>query len=287
MDLDNLVQANDNEGIDFSLMRTCRRVKYEVQGMLKVYNKITFRSFRSPILDSDPVLDVGQSCAGVVHTLVRRFELVKGWNIVRLAPELLTADIRLKVNARFPQFECVVTGLASLAGEDINNQIIFSEDALNSLGEAPSTFRILDHLYNLVSQHPSWATLSREAWTQHPHKDFVCTIDDALREPDPWTIIATQEDIHQVRQEFYPRQDWYDPYIKTAFASPSDEYAFSAAAVAIKFLTTLSTTERCRFPHIELREDDGAVVFPECHVQGLMPFLRENLRLRVQRIANL
>ncbi|KAK0747385.1 hypothetical protein B0T21DRAFT_406017 [Apiosordaria backusii] len=63
---------------------------------------------------------------------------------------------------------------------------------------------------------------------------------------------------------------------------------FSAAAVAIRWLNGLDPELRKHIRSLELREDyGGAVGYPECHAIGLIPFCKENPRLRIQRRLSL
>ncbi|KAM0351746.1 hypothetical protein ACHAPU_002258 [Fusarium lateritium] len=61
---------------------------------------------------------------------------------------------------------------------------------------------------------------------------------------------------------------------------------FSAAAVAIRFLGTLPHQQRVHIRNITLHEDYPAVNNASLHPLGLVPFLKENSLLRVQRHVN-
>lgn len=65
------------------------------------------------------------------------------------------------------------------------------------------------------------------------------------------------------------------------------KYRFSAASVAIKFLSSLPSTLRLHLRHIRLLENNVCVAFPESHAQGLIRFCVENPRLRVERRVSL
>lgn len=65
------------------------------------------------------------------------------------------------------------------------------------------------------------------------------------------------------------------------------KYRFSAASVAIKFLSSLPNTLRLHLRHIRLLENNVCVAFPETHAQGLIRFCAENPRLRVERRVSL
>ncbi|KAJ3530883.1 hypothetical protein NM208_g9123 [Fusarium decemcellulare] len=62
---------------------------------------------------------------------------------------------------------------------------------------------------------------------------------------------------------------------------------FSAAAIAIRFLNLLPQHQRLHVRNIIINEDRLAVGHPEGHALGLIPFCRENPRLKVERRVNL
>ncbi|KAL1871935.1 hypothetical protein Daus18300_004571 [Diaporthe australafricana] len=65
------------------------------------------------------------------------------------------------------------------------------------------------------------------------------------------------------------------------------KYRFSAASVAIKFISSLPDRLRLHLRHIRLLENNVCVAFPESHAQGLISFCVENPNLRVERRVNL
>lgn len=65
------------------------------------------------------------------------------------------------------------------------------------------------------------------------------------------------------------------------------KYRFSAASVAIKFLSSLTSEMRLHLRHLRLLEDNVSVAFPESHAQGLISFCIENPKLYVERRVSL
>lgn len=61
------------------------------------------------------------------------------------------------------------------------------------------------------------------------------------------------------------------------------KYRFSAASVAIKFLSSLPSGLRRYLRRIRLLENNTSVAFPESHALGLINFCVENPKLRVER----
>ncbi|KAF5700228.1 hypothetical protein FMUND_14415 [Fusarium mundagurra] len=86
-----------------------------------------------------------------------------------------------------------------------------------------------------------------------------------------------EDDDKWSRLQLWEVDDW-----KMATAAYRSKYRFSAAAVAIRFLRHLPLGKRLSLRAMLLREDHIAVGFQECHSNGLIPFLQENPRLRVE-----
>ncbi|KAI8718249.1 hypothetical protein NCS52_00603100 [Fusarium sp. LHS14.1] len=62
-----------------------------------------------------------------------------------------------------------------------------------------------------------------------------------------------------------------------------EKFRFSAAAVAIRFLNSLPARKRLHLRKVVLHENRVSVAHPERHARGLIPFCRENHRLRIER----
>ncbi|KAF5230083.1 hypothetical protein FAUST_10009 [Fusarium austroamericanum] len=65
-----------------------------------------------------------------------------------------------------------------------------------------------------------------------------------------------------------------------------EKIIFSATAAAIRFLGLLPESQRARIRSMILHEDLPSVNNPSCHGDGLIPFLKENRCLRVERRLN-
>lgn len=65
------------------------------------------------------------------------------------------------------------------------------------------------------------------------------------------------------------------------------KHFFSAAALAIRFLKSISRRQRLLITQLVLNEDRMAVGIPECHIIGLIPFFEENPNLFIDHRVNL
>ncbi|KAL4725856.1 hypothetical protein ACLX1H_006530 [Fusarium chlamydosporum] len=77
-------------------------------------------------------------------------------------------------------------------------------------------------------------------------------------------------------------EEFNNPTIDFTFRT-REKIRFSAAASAIRFLAKLPRTQRCQIRKISLYEDLPAVNVMSLHGQGLVPFLKENPLLQVER----
>ncbi|KAG5789801.1 hypothetical protein H9Q69_011144 [Fusarium xylarioides] len=65
------------------------------------------------------------------------------------------------------------------------------------------------------------------------------------------------------------------------------KHFFSAASLAIRFLKSISQTQRLLITKLILNEDRMAVGHPECHIIGMIPFVEENPKLFIEHKVNL
>lgn len=65
------------------------------------------------------------------------------------------------------------------------------------------------------------------------------------------------------------------------------KHRYSAAAAAIQFLKSLPSRLRTHICTIVLHEDQTAVSAPQCHGMGLIPFCRDNPKLKIERRIHL
>lgn len=167
-------------------------------------------------------------------------------------------------------------------------------------GTGPAAQRLTSpprEMLALDSEFPAWS---------------IPTDDDLLKLSRPYAWKATDpcDDgnfyCHSSRQrqttEFWNGPQYYKdtfPEILHVFISPQDtaeydaqshnrgKFRFSAASVAISFLSSLPSKVRLHLRRLRLLENDVCVAFPESHAQGLISFCLENPRLRVERRVNL
>ncbi|KAH4604852.1 hypothetical protein HBH77_160550 [Parastagonospora nodorum] len=85
----------------------------------------------------------------------------------------------------------------------------------------------------------------------------------------------------QIRKQAYLENPLFDDY------RDGKSQRLSAAAIAISFLSSLSSKAKKEMRMIVLHEDEKADAWPECHAQGLIPFCQENPNLHIERQVSL
>jgi hypothetical protein len=163
--------------------------------------------------------------------------------------------------------------------------------------EYPGEFgnRVYAYLPHWVDKYPAqdFFDLRFDYWAIPSHSQLASVM-DRLGIPDfVWKLPNTWS--YQWKSEHDDRRDPPPNHFLDDNESPPLEFKararekimFSAAAAAIRFLGLLSNTQRTGIRTIILREDCPSVNKPSLHGNGLLPFLKENPCLRIQRRVNI
>jgi hypothetical protein len=103
---------------------------------------------------------------------------------------------------------------------------------------------------------------------------------------DPW-IIPTEDDVSKLIQSVPSRFLDADYQSNPHQYFDKQKYRLSAASVAIKFLRSLRSSTRLQLRKLILHENHVSIAWPESHAQGLIPYCKENSRLRIERRVDL
>ncbi|KAI0885886.1 uncharacterized protein GGS22DRAFT_162216 [Annulohypoxylon maeteangense] len=129
----------------------------------------------------------------------------------------------------------------------------------------------------LAHTHPNFKRDTghlKDEWRTIPIADYLTT---TTYFQDPWIVRTPKEtdsDIYQMLDTFPPSTD-------------VTKFGFSAAALAIKFLTSIKEETRAYIRNIVLEEDHPAVSMSASHGMGLIPFCQHNPLLRIERRVHL
>ncbi|PKK40915.1 hypothetical protein CI102_15203 [Trichoderma harzianum] len=198
-------------------------------------------------------------------------------------PQLLpgfTTTIANEVAKRYPKFKPILDGI--LEGHNI-------VDMDDYFGIVPS-YKRQATLYTLELQvkHNSTPEHWLGAPTHSPEEILALS-----REYQPWRCCLTGDEIRELNVgAISSRQSasyWKSPHTTKDGEQQytQGKYRYSAAALAIRFLSRLPPPLRMCLRNIRLNENAVSVAYPECHAQGLIEFCIENPMLHVERRLDL
>ncbi|KAF2655915.1 hypothetical protein K491DRAFT_715765 [Lophiostoma macrostomum CBS 122681] len=242
-----------------------------MQGVALRVNKITFRTFWS--------LETHESAYLFMETLSSLYHTQKHV-LNKLAHRLLTPNIMESAASQFPRLRPLLENwrldstLSSANGWLCDG--ILGEGNVG-LGETRSNWvDFVSFTLNLISEHPEYAN-ERQSFKR---EELYCVEFDTLRMHQilarPWAILdkdmveslADSED-----RKWIPR-------------TMDERYAYSAAAISIRFFESLSHATLSHIREVVIDEDQPSVAYTATHSRGLIPFCRDNPKLRIQRRVN-
>ncbi|KAI4695935.1 uncharacterized protein J4E88_000105 [Alternaria novae-zelandiae] len=260
------------DGIDLNVRLTNRQVAVETRGLAFKLNAVNF----STVYDRD----LNQR-AGNFNTLVTIINDLKGryFLIDAQRSRLFDAKVRTYVEEHHPHFLPVLDALE--AGSVTNSDSYVWK-------ETPSQSRhFVESTLHVMAAQPDFNETVTRASNWHGR-------DDNPR-PDPFPVVAhhhvpwslpSEEELAAMREIVSPH-----PIVATRFKNwqywEKEKYRLSAATTSIAFLGSLTCKTRLELRNLVLHEDHVAVAWPECHVQGLIPFCQENSKLRIERRVSL
>jgi hypothetical protein len=235
-------------------------------------NLITF----STVLSEVERLRAGRFCG-----LTRAFELAKVVSLECMtkleSPHLyITAEVQAKVALKFPEFEPLLLGWPDWVRNCFSGGLWGTRWCT-----AGSVWReFVNYTIEVLSTDTNFAEAVATSPDYKSHwKQNHLFGSSALLAKIPHWIIPSEEELDEI-------EEVVDPCHPEGFLEPV-KWRYSAAAAAIFFLKSLRPGIRLRIRNILLHEDRESVAFPESHVLGLIPFCKENPRLRVDRRVNL
>ncbi|KAM0544864.1 hypothetical protein ACHAPJ_011609 [Fusarium lateritium] len=291
--------------LDLSLMYTCRFIASETKDLPLKCNTISFSTVYHP---------EWRKWAGRFDYLLRA-QLRMQINVLISLGRFITPNMYSQIRAKFPWFvselEHLVQSQRVDEFEDDDypesyldcvalgkwghfDTIVHREDRFQGLeGTGYEVSRAVNFALRLVAHTPEIDSTdslaeSLEGWTgRHGLVDFL----DQCYEP--WDI-PTWSELESMGERFRDRRLWSEVQgwetarsARRPFDGYRPKFRFSAAAVAIRFLKHFPINKRMCIRKVVIREDRIAVGHQECHAQGLIPFSRENPRLRIEVRASM
>ncbi|GKT88971.1 hypothetical protein CT0861_07137 [Colletotrichum tofieldiae] len=276
----NTLKGANNESIDLAFMLTCKSVAKEMKGIAMSSNIITFSTFHS---------QEHQAIAGRFGVMIRTLHSKREHKWDHIHPDTLSVpeDIWRELSEAHPRFAPYVDVVKNRS--NIYTVQWDNVGPAGSCGETPSVFRsFIRSALQTIAAYKHRFNVEQLGRFENGKYDFDHTPLESLVNVNPnlWTIPTLQE------LEKTISSMGRGPAKTVAHAWDVDwpgykinqiKHHYSAAAVAIRFLESLSKDCRSGIRNIVLNEDRAAVAFAECHGLGFVPYCQENPHLRVQR----
>lgn len=255
----NKLRCADGSPCDMAFMLTCKRVTKEMRGVHLASNTITASTY---LPDNEH-----QRVQARYHNQLTE---ILHWRLAAFLEQLPAGCLHNKheIASKFPAFSPVLDAIedGSLrdnellrpwswhhTGSVMHDFMRFTWDTLPKTKTELYNKHILDHNIDSI-------------YAQVPRLENLL---DCL--PPPWTIITPSH------------------FVRMSGIIPPGMYAgehvdcYSATAIAIRFLQSLSRESRQAIRSLLLNEDQRGVAATQRHGLGLIPYCHENPRLRIER----
>jgi hypothetical protein len=262
----------DGYPVDLALTLTCAQIASETRGLALRVNTIYFSSWYSDHLRL--------KMARIDFVLKRLTDLKRNVLFEYYRRDGISAEVIERVCNEYPAFN---RALRSPPGRSFLASLgYFSNGQANSL-ERQLIAKTLGHLRR---DSTFWASVQ---------SDRNLAMTKTVRNRKFWEASVAPNDNHSAPLDLAPWTIPSDDVLTELVDLLSNGYnireevnfSFSAAAIAITYLTSLPSTTRLQLRKIILNENHTAVGNPECHAQGLIPFCQENPKLMVERRVDL
>ena len=281
-------------GKELDLPRTCKMVANEMKGIHLQVNTITF---------TPCCLEREEDSFRGLRSLSARFEhllhLVQWTKLLMLhyAVECVTDDMIAQVVEACPGMSGVFWAIIYSLRDRPHPRIwgMLWTERLPRDEFTASFCEAVQLCLNLISSDPRFDDLVSQVFVPlDPHPDRYHRrysphfVEGSLQQilawqPDPW-LIPTVEELSRMEQLLTPQSQEGEDWTRQHFHI---KLCFSATAICAATLRRLPTNVRKHVRSIILRENCRAVSYPDAHAEGLIPFCKENLRLRILSMAGL
>lgn len=212
----------------------------------------------------------------------------------KLAPEFLTRALALDLATKFPKCKALTEAWLS-GGTDMSRLDDLDLSAIKDLYPTKSTLGIPSSVWNnlvhyglhrIVEDPHVMLKAEQEVrtWRHWIYSDWRMDLKALIKvAPKPWAVTSREETYKLGLIAHWDPLGPEGDFLRDHGRVPS----YSAASAAIRFLKSLDKATRAHIRRIDLLEDYQSAADPASHAIGLIPFLQENLNLRIDRIVNL
>jgi hypothetical protein len=262
------LKAADGSNLDLALMSTCKLIAHETRQIPLGINTITFSTIYS---------DDARITAGLFNCCFSRMDNMETTRLVQ-AKAFINPAIYADAVGKFPVLKPFLDWILDEDGipDQLHGHMFPWYPSISVAREG------ITYILRLLANHHGMD------FHNHTRKEIWCSHVDTLQSVDlchkPWAI-PSQSEVNQMVDVLYG----FSHHLVDSLLSGRDrlKYRFSAAAAAIDFLESISGRVRQYIRNIVVHEDRYAVPYQSCHVEGLIPFCKENPRLRIERRVSL
>ncbi|KAI4954047.1 hypothetical protein J4E91_001756 [Alternaria rosae] len=270
----NKLTTSESTSVDLNLRLTCRQVAAETRGLALRLNPVNF----STVCDENL-----RQRAGRFNTIQKIISELKAEYLLSHAPRsgLIDSTICDYVGKHHSEFLPTIQTMQTFGRNGIGRNVDewkeipsqarhFIASTLQAIGAKPD-------FGDAVSREPHWKGTS---YTPSPDPVPVVAHSNL-----PW-MLPSEEDISDMLKLIQPLSVEASRFKPERYWD-QEQYRFSAATAAIRFLESLPAETRLAMRNLVLHEDHESVAWPECHGQGLIPFCQENSDLHIERRVSL
>ncbi|KAI4960927.1 hypothetical protein J4E86_002554 [Alternaria arbusti] len=255
----------NQEANDMSLGFTCHTILEEL--LCRAF-EVTL-TFHAAFVHTPPESD-DQWVDDIGHILLYKEDVVD-----EMARRFLREAGEEEIAACYPQFQPILS-----AWRSNRDETWFSKG--HDWGEAPSIYRdFIQQTLNVLAKHPEFANdhiewmdiLRIPSGAQLPARNLL---DLTNLQSRLWTIPTNTDFMKTASVPGVPTED-------TAIRLKTARYPFSAAAIAVQFLSFTPQVLRKKIKRLRLIEQQESIANPECHMRGFIPFCIDMPKLRIER----
>ena len=255
----------NNQPPDLALTFVCKQITSETKGIALAVNSLTFKTWCPDDPEEQERMKLFQ----------KRF---MAYNIQRLRLTSFGFSERRLKNCYYPRIASFPHFEWSQAEHPL---------WINNSGEPDSLFRDILDTAHVEFLDESRTLDSKEAASvsaeENPMQSAISSLKKLMKiDLQPWDMY-TKEDFATLLKATAPL-NWALEGLGTEDDQP---VAYSAAAMAIQYLSTCRLRTRRQHHSFILHEDRPSICMPECHAVGLISYRRENPKLRINRCVDL